>query len=145
MTLGSSGDVTGITVNPVPPAANQLSLLTILGSANNWSLLGSVPQNTQAASTLSHILIGGITVQAGALGSTLSSTIGAAQASALSAAAGESKKSFGTDSVAEQIDYGFAGDIGVAPTMAHEIPLEGETISVPPCTSESKNNAPCKN
>ncbi|MEK7750576.1 MAG: hypothetical protein AAB654_01575 [Acidobacteriota bacterium] len=124
--------------------ASPLGLVRFTGKTSDWTLGGTAPDNTQAASTDWHIVIGGVQVQAGALGSALVSAVGAAQASALAAAAGEAKKSFGTDSVAQQIDYGFAGDIGVAPTMAHQIPLEGETISVPACTTESKNAQACK-
>jgi hypothetical protein len=126
------------------PAPTNMGLLALFGDVPFWNLGGFAPIDTQALNTSWSVRIGGALVQAGALGSALTSAVGAAQASALAAAAGEAKKSFGTDSVAQQIDYGFAGDIGVAPTMAHQVPLEGETISVPACTTESKNAQACK-
>ena len=139
MTLGSgTGPVTGLTLGA------KLGQLNLVGDANRWILNGALPDYTTAANTSWQVLIGGVSVQAGALGSALTDTIGAAQASALAAAAGEAKKSFGTESVSKQIDDGFGGDVGVAATMAHDIPLEGETISVAACTTESKNGQPCK-
>ena len=57
--------------------------------------------------------------------------IAGAQASALSSASAEARQSFGTDSVTQQIDMGFSGDVGIAPTMGHSVPLEGEIISTP--------------
>jgi hypothetical protein len=67
-----------------------------------------------------------------------SSAISAAQQSALQSASSDARQSFGTDSVTQQIDMGFAGDVGIAPTMAHSVPLEGEIISTPAGVSESK-------
>jgi hypothetical protein len=67
-----------------------------------------------------------------------SSAVSAAQQSALNSASSDARKSFGTDSVTQQIDMGFAGDVGIAPTMAHNVPLQGEIISTPEGVSESK-------
>jgi len=64
--------------------------------------------------------------------------VSAAQQSALNSASSDARKSFGTDSVTQQIDMGFAGDVGIAPTMAHNVPLQGEIISTPEGVSESK-------
>jgi hypothetical protein len=67
-----------------------------------------------------------------------SSAVSAAQQSALNSASSDARKSFGTDSVTQQIDMGFAGDVGIAPTMAHSVPLQGEIISTPEGVTESK-------
>jgi hypothetical protein len=56
-------------------------------------------------------------------------TVSSVQGSAATAVAEASKVGFDTDSVAQQINYGFVGDIGVSPPMNHTI---GETgVSVP--------------
>jgi hypothetical protein len=47
-----------------------------------------------------------------------------------------------TDSVAKQIDYGFAGDVGTTPPMDHRIDETG--ISTPDCFEESREGTPCK-
>ena len=67
--------------------------------------------------------------------------ISAAQASATSAAAKEAANTFGTDSVAQQIEYGFAGDVGVLPPIDHR--LQGVVISVPKCFNESREGEAC--
>jgi N-acetylglucosamine-6-phosphate deacetylase len=66
------------------------------------------------------------------------SAISAAQQSALTNASSDARQSFGTDSVTQQIDMGFSGDVGIAPTMGHSVPLQGEIISTPAGVSESK-------
>jgi len=70
--------------------------------------------------------------------------IAGAQASALSSASAEARQSFGTDSVTQQIDMGFSGDVGIAPTMGHTVPLEGEIVNTPACVAEAKAGEPCK-
>jgi hypothetical protein len=70
--------------------------------------------------------------------------ITSAQQSAVSSTAADARQSFGTDSVTQQIDMGFSGDVGIAPTMGHNVPLEGEIISTPACVSEAKGGQPCK-
>ena len=47
-----------------------------------------------------------------------------------------------TDSVAKQIDYGFAGDVGTTPPMDHRIDETG--ISTPDCFEESREGTACK-
>lgn len=51
------------------------------------------------------------------------------QSSAATAISEASKAGFDTGSVAQQINYGFAGDVGVSPPMEHRI--DGTGISVP--------------
>jgi hypothetical protein len=46
--------------------------------------------------------------------------------------------------VQRQIERGFAGDLGVGPTMGHNVPLEGEVISTPACVSEARGGQQCK-
>ncbi|HEV3484458.1 MAG TPA: hypothetical protein VG106_03555, partial [Vicinamibacterales bacterium] len=69
--------------------------------------------------------------------------ISAAQQSAVTSASADARQSFGTDSVTQQIDMGFAGDVGIAPTMGHSVPFEGEIINTPPCVTQSKEGRPC--
>jgi len=66
----------------------------------------------------------------------------AAQTSAAAATVQEANETFGTDSVAEQVEYGFAGDVGTTPPMDHRLDETG--ISVPACLNESREGVPCK-
>jgi hypothetical protein len=52
---------------------------------------------------------------------TQQATVSSVQASAAAAVSEASKVGFDTDSVAQQINYGFAGDVGVAPPFEHRI------------------------
>jgi hypothetical protein len=54
----------------------------------------------------------------------------------------EANKTFGTDSVAEDVEYGFAGEIGATPPMDHRIDESG--ISLPRCVEEAREGQPCK-
>ncbi|MNC94837.1 hypothetical protein D3C83_117980 [compost metagenome] len=54
----------------------------------------------------------------------------------------EANKTFGTDSVAEDVEYGFAGEIGATPPMDHRIDESG--ISVPRCLQEAREGLPCR-
>jgi hypothetical protein len=65
-----------------------------------------------------------------------------AQTSAAAATVQEANETFGTDSVAEQVEYGFAGDVGTTPPMDHRLDETG--ISVPACLNESREGVPCK-
>ncbi len=56
-------------------------------------------------------------------------TVSSVQGTAASAVAEASKVGFDTDSVAQQINYGFVGDVGVSPPMNHTIEETG--VSVP--------------
>jgi filamentous hemagglutinin family protein len=68
----------------------------------------------------------------------LEAAVGNAARSAITSASADARQSFGTDSVTQQIDMGFAGDVGIAPTMGHSVPLQGEIISTPEGVTESK-------
>ncbi len=56
-------------------------------------------------------------------------TVSSVQGTAATAVAEASKVGFDTDSVAQQINYSFAGDVGVSPPMNHTIDETG--VSVP--------------
>ena len=71
-------------------------------------------------------------------GNVIASVAGAAAAVIVD----EAKKTFGTDSVAEDVEYGFAGEIGSTPPMDHRIDESG--ISLPRCVEEAREGAPCK-
>jgi hypothetical protein len=63
-------------------------------------------------------------------------------ASVAAAIVEEANKTFGTDSVAEDVEYGFAGEIGATPPMDHRIDESG--ISLPRCVTESREGVACK-
>jgi hypothetical protein len=65
----------------------------------------------------------------------------AAQATAAAAAADQAADIFGTDSVAQQVEYGFAGDVGTLPPIDHR--LQGVGIRVPSCFNESREGEEC--
>jgi hypothetical protein len=76
-----------------------------------------------------------ITSITGNLTSTVGGTVAQIGAQALKAA-------FDTDSVADQVDNGFAGDVGTTPPMDHR--LEESGISTPACFDESREGRSCK-
>jgi len=84
------------------------------------------------------VFLGNVSITSAADELAARSAVSAAQQSALNSASSDARQSFGTDSVTQQIDMGFAGDVGIAPTMAHSVPLQGEIISTPEGVSESK-------
>ena len=57
-------------------------------------------------------------------------------------AAAEAADVFGTDSVAQQVEYGFAGDVGTLPPIDHR--LQGVGIRVPTCFNESREGEDCQ-
>jgi hypothetical protein len=87
------------------------------------------------------VLLGGVSLTSTTDELAARSAISAAQQSALTSSSADARQSFGTDSVTQQIDMGFAGDVGIAPTMGHSVPLQGEIISTPPGVSESKEGS----
>jgi len=89
-----------------------------------------------------NVAVNGVTQIASVTQLTVQNTISAAQAAATAAAANEAANTFGTDSVAQQIEYGFAGDVGVLPPMDHR--LTGVGISVPKCFNESREGENCE-
>jgi hypothetical protein len=73
--------------------------------------------------------------QASAASSQVAATVSAAVTE-------EANKTFGTDSVAEDVEYGFAGEVGTTPPMDHRIDEAG--ISLPQCVEEAREGEPCK-
>ena len=141
--LSSNNAVTGLVVNfPNVLAANRVNLL---GSAPQWTMTGTIPAvgDSFGASPGVGVTINGINVQAGAIQLATNSVVSAAQANAAAAAAHEAANTFGTDSVAEQIEFGFAGDVGTLPPIDHR--LQGVGISVPKCFNESREGEDCGN
>ena len=65
---------------------------------------------------------------------------GSVSASVAAVIVDEANKTFGTDSVAEDVEYGFAGEIGATPPMDHRIDESG--ISLPRCVTESREGVP---
>ena len=42
-----------------------------------------------------------------------------------------------------RIGTGFTGDLGVAPSMGHSVPAQGEVIKTPSCVNESREGRDC--
>ena len=117
--------------------------LTVNGPDGNYFFAGNPPSGGVSVTSAGiHVFFNGVeittspaTQQAGAARTSVSVSV-------LATVAEETKKSFGTDTVAAQIDYGFAGDVGVSAAMEHRVQEYG--ISVPPCFMESQRNIPCQ-
>jgi len=118
--------------------------LNLTGSAQQWALTSvpAAPNPITVGSTSITLTVNGATAvaslaqtQAANAASTVSSTVSAVIVD-------EANKTFGTDSVAEDVEYGFAGEIGATPPMDHRIDESG--ISLPRCVSESREGVPCK-
>jgi hypothetical protein len=148
-TIGSSGtadltsgaNVAGLVLNF--PNVTKATHVNLLGGATQWTLTGTIPTSGDSFGAASGVgvTINGVNVQAGSLQRQSESVISSAQSSASSAAAKEAANTFGTDSVAQQIEYGFAGDVGVLPPIDHR--LQGVGISVPQCFNESREGEGC--
>jgi hypothetical protein len=139
--LTSNTNVTSLVLNF--PNVTKNNKVFLLGSATQWTLTGTIPATGDSFGAASGVgvTINGTNVQAGSLQRQTELVISAAQASATSAAAKEAANTFGTDSVAQQIEYGFAGDVGVLPPIDHR--LQGVGISVPKCFNESREGEAC--
>ena len=118
--------------------------MTLGGTATQWNFASGSNvslSNFTVITPGTGVSVGGITVVAGAADLFQQSVVSSAQSSAIAAASDEAAKTFGTDSVAEQVEYGFAGDVGVLPPMDHR--LQGVGISVPKCFNESREGEDC--
>jgi hypothetical protein len=135
-TLNSAVDITGLNLS-VP------STLTLLGTANNWNLTGA-PQPTlfQTSNANANVIFNGACIGGPACG-TVIAIVGSISSTVSQIASQALKDAQSTDSVAKQIDYGFAGDVGTTPPMDHRIDETG--ISTPECLEESREARPCKN
>ena len=114
--------------------AGSIWNLQALSAANPFALL---PGDVGRIS----VSVGGVAQITSLAGATTLLAISGAQSSATAAAAKEAANTFGTDSVAEQVEYGFAGDVGTLPPMDHR--LQGVGISVPKCFNESREGENC--
>ena len=135
--------MTGLVLDIPNGGVAPVNRVNLLGSAQQWTMTGTIPSlgaSFGAAGGVG-VTINGVNVQAGAIQLQTQSVISSAQASAVSAAAEEAANTFGTDSVAEQIEFGFAGDVGNLPPMDHR--LQGVGISVPKCFNESREGENC--
>ena len=130
-----------------PPPNNAVSVdvtdLAISGANTSWSLGGTVISNTVQTPPTADIgvTVGGVVLKQSTLQSQAQNAASTASANAAAVAAQEAANTFGTDSVAEQIEYGFAGDVGNLPPMDHR--LFGVGISVPKCFNESREGEDC--
>jgi hypothetical protein len=135
-TLSSSQDITAL----------NLSIggtLTVSGTAVNWNLTGAPqPSLFQTTNSSANIFFNGACVGGPACGTVLT-IVGSIGSTVAQIATQALKDAQSTDSVAKQIDDGFAGDVGTTPPMDHRIDETG--ISVPECFDESREGAPCKN
>ncbi|HYY60887.1 MAG TPA: hypothetical protein VE756_05800, partial [Burkholderiales bacterium] len=134
--LNSGSDITALNVS-VP------ATLTMTGTANSWNLTGA-PQPTlfQTTNANANVYFNGACIGGPACG-TVITIVGSICATVSQIASQALKDAQSTDSVAKQIDYGFAGDVGTTPPMDHRIDETG--ISTPDCLEESREARPCKN
>jgi len=119
--------------------------VVLAGSASGWNFSGpSVPQptfNPTGQSTGTNVFYNNGCVSGPACAGVFSVTASIGS-SVAQIAAQALKDAQSTDSVAKQIDYGFAGDVGTTPPMDHRIDETG--ISTPDCFEESREGAACK-
>jgi hypothetical protein len=138
--FSSNTNVNGFNINmPNVP-------LSLTGSATQWNFTAA-PLIVQP----NPITVGsgsvGVTYNAASIVASIAQQQAASASSSVSASVAavivdEANKTFGTDSVAEDVEYGFAGEIGATPPMDHRIDESG--ISLPRCVEESREGVPCK-
>jgi hypothetical protein len=135
-TGGADGQVTGIGIN-IPHN------LTVTGSATLWNFTaGSSAGSFSRTSETIGVQVGGVTFLASLVQIQAGNIVASVSASAAAVIVEEANRTFGTDSVAEAVEYGFAGEIGATPPMDHRIDESG--ISLPHCVEESRDGLPCK-
>ena len=133
-TIGSAGDpVDFLTVTP--SGLQLLQVATMFFNSPTIPATLVFPPGSSVTGNGALLAANAAQLQAGQAAS-------AAQTTAASATVQEANETFGTDSVAEQVEYGFAGDVGTTPPMDHRLDETG--ISVPECLNESREGAPCK-
>jgi hypothetical protein len=122
---------------------NVMGKLTVNGPDGNYFFAGTPPGGGVSVTGAGiHVFFNGIEITTSPATQQVADARTSVSVSVLAAVAEETKKSFGTDSVAAQIDYGFAGDVGVSAAMDHRIEENG--ISVPRCFVASQRNIPCE-
>jgi hypothetical protein len=131
-----AGNVTGLDTN-MPGSGNQL----LTGATTSGTLTGTNKPSITVGNASTNVFFNDVGVTGLAVQATASaqSAVGS-QVAAINAE--QLTDTFGTDSVAEQVDYGFAGDVGTTPPMDHR--LEDTGISVPSCFNESREGTACK-
>ena len=131
--VGLAGTTTGTTSAPLTLVQTPLNLQTTTASNLTYSSPAAPTFLIFQPGSSVSAFIGGsasaVTQAANASQAQASQTVSSVQGTAASAVAEASKVGFDTDSVAQQINYGFAGDVGVSPPMDHRIDETG--VSVP--------------
>jgi predicted double-glycine peptidase len=136
-TIGSTGSPLVFTQTPVNVQTVNPISLTFASPAQPSGLIFA------AGSSVSAFLGGAgsaVTLAANASQLLANATVSSVQGTAAAAVAEASKVGFDTDSVAQQINYGFAGDVGVSPPMNHTIDETG--VSVPEGFGEEEDEPP---
>ena len=131
--IGSAGTPLQLTVTPDSLTMTQLTTAFFTGPA----IPGSVIFPDGSSITYNNAIIAQSILQQQA-----SSAVSSASQAVTAAIVEEANKTFGTDSVAEDVEYGFAGEIGATPPMDHRIDESG--ISLPRCVQEAREGLPCK-
>jgi hypothetical protein len=134
-TGGADTQVTGI-------AINIAGLMTLDGTASLYNFSGGSAGAFGRTSADIGVQVNGVTFLANLVQIQAGNVIGSVAGAAAAVIVDEANKTFGTDSVAEDVEYGFAGEIGSTPPMDHRIDDSG--ISLPRCVQESRDGVPCK-
>jgi hypothetical protein len=153
----SAGDITGtiavptLTLTSANAIINDLTLtgvnaITVGGAATEFTFTGASTGNPPATVVNTTGVPVGIFGAPGSWAAAVAQVQAqqqsqTAQNSVAQVIAGEAANTFGTDSVAEQVEYGFAGDVSTAPPMAHR--LTGVGIGTPECFAESRDGEAC--
>ena len=140
LSIGTNGSVIitgtstlGSTANPVIFSQTPVNVQTINPIALTFSSPAQPSGLIFAPGSSVSAFLGGsgsaVTLAANASQLLANATVSSVQGTAAAAVAEASKVGFDTDSVAQQINYGFVGDVGVSPPMNHTIDETG--VSVP--------------
>jgi hypothetical protein len=136
---------TGAVVNGLTVNSNTLA---VAGFAGNWVFPGggvtsgtAVAPKDGAGNFTIAVTVNGSALTVTAAAAAAQAAVSGAAAAAVATAADTAASAFSTDSVAEQIEFGFAGDVGVLPPMDHR--LQGVGISVPECFNNSREGESC--
>jgi hypothetical protein len=136
-TLTSASEITTLRIN-------VQGTLALIGTAPRWTLSGpadALPSHFETNNPQTNVTYNGACIGGPACGAVIA-IVGSINASVSQIAAQALKDAQATDSVAKQIDYGFAGDVGTTPPMDHRIDETG--ISTPECFDESREGQACK-
>lgn len=131
--IGSVGDPLDFSVTPGSLTMTQQVIAFFAGPAIPASVV--FPAGSSITYNGAVIAQSILQQQASSASSQVAATVSAAVTE-------EANKTFGTDSVAEDVEYGFAGEVGTTPPMDHRIDEAG--ISLPHCVEEAREGVPCK-